>query len=222
MYNYKKKCIMFLLVIVIVIMGWAGWSTYFDRFDQQEYHINENLNIKLSTLPESTQKSLLNLEKKVNQELKDESLLELKNFFKRFNKNIITADTPLIFKKTADDEILQKNVILMPDFLTGLEISQLKSLLNNWYVKDFQQDQYLILSQKISDSENEIKYIIGIEDNRVAIYSREDDNKLLQVTEIKIEKLPQSEKKNLKKGIRVNSDEELFAILEGLVSYYQD
>ena len=116
----------------------------------------------------------------------------------------------------------------MPDFLVGLNIKQLETVLMNslfsdWYIEDFQQNQYLILSRKrFENDEKESKYIISVQNGKVAIYSAENDNKLLQVTEIKIDRLPKSEKETLKKGIYVDSDEELFTILEGFISYYQD
>jgi len=97
---------------------------------------------------------------------------------------------------------------------------------NNSFEQDDSPEYQINEETKIDISEvnnDEYKYIIGIEDNKVAIYSgKEKDNQIIQITEIKIKKLPESEKDSLKKGIKVESDKELFTILEGLVSYYQD
>ncbi|MFW6007421.1 MAG: BofC C-terminal domain-containing protein [Halanaerobiales bacterium] len=68
----------------------------------------------------------------------------------------------------------------------------------------------------------EYKYL-GVKDSKIAIYKKTGDEEQLQeITDIKLEDIPERERKALQDGIAVKSDEELLRILEGFVSYIED
>lgn len=58
-------------------------------------------------------------------------------------------------------------------------------------------------------------YLIGVEDNRVAVFHA---GELMMKTETLVDSLPKSDQNRLREGVRVNSDEELKMLIQDYCS----
>ena len=224
----RKYFILFYIFFIIFF----GFCSYF-LFDNSSYgrpeggnNIVEYPKVRISSLPQKVQDSLSGLEEKLTGDQKFAL-----DFRRLFAEDYISDSVPLILKVGTSEEDFQQYITDMPDFLVGLTFSDLEEKLESWQLEQLNQGQALVLSRiiegKPTDKVDEEwdSYYLGIADGKVAIFEVEKNTErtnLLQKTELESDLLPEQETAALREGIYVSSEEELLAILEGLLSYSLD
>lgn len=210
----------FFLALLLICYVWINFNQ--EDVEDQSYSFKSS-DINLSVMPKNMETALNNLGEKIRDERKDDQRDIFKvDLFE--NENSITLSTPLVLKMhNKSKDKIEQSITKMPDFMVGLTIQELKSILTDWKISDYKSGRFLILSQELNDlSKGEYRYL-GIKNGKVAIFKKDDNqDTLIEVTDIKLDDLPLEERQELREGIKVQSDEELIAILEGLVSYKQD
>lgn len=198
-------------------------------------HNNNSLytpDTKLSKLPDDIAESLLLLRKRaadMKNEVERNYDFSLDIVFLSRDK-YINANTPLILQTYYKNKgELIHNITEMPDDFVGLSVDELSSISGDWMVKGYVPDESLILYRTSilegvhSNPSNKENIIIGLKDGKIAIYTgNKEVRKLEKVTDISVLDLPDNEREILKKGIQVQSQEELLTILEGMRSFIQD
>lgn len=218
MLRKTKWNIITIVLIVILVFVWTG-----TREEKPEKSLPNlpGAKVELSALPENLQQSLELIENKALNKQKeiDKNLFKL-DFISRLKGRTIAASTPLVLQVNYNHS-RSEWVTSMPSSFVGLTKEQLASVLETWEIKQYSPDKALIISRTLSGlSPEEKKYQhLGIKDRKVAIfYGKKGNNNLKQLTNIKIYSLSEPEKDELENEILVSSEEELLAILEGLMS----
>ena len=215
----NRNVIIASVLVIALIFLWVNVNMVENK-DQKENNLQNQYHsdVRLSNLPGNLNQSLSKAEKRA-QEIKG-SL----NFFNFFSSKKIDSTLPMILELHYADGVIEKRITNIPTSFAGLTEKQLRSVLNDWKLKEYNSDEALILKKNISDVSPEGKnyYHIGIKDNRVAIFYGKQGNMLKQLTEINVNKLPVEETRILQNGIVVKNKEELLAILEGLKSIRED
>ena len=211
---YKNKY--FLVLFLFFILIFAGLSIYFLALPREVE--DEHPKIKISSLPQKVQVSFEELAERI--EKKEELLLPAEQSF----EHVIDEETFLRLELTQKNkDIIDSYELRMPDFLLGLTESQLKKVLDEWELLEFKPGDKLIITGGLEESSAQRYGLLGVHNGRVAIFIEEDrELKLKQVTDIKLEELPDQERRALSAGISVDSQTELLALLEGLLSYRLD
>ncbi len=221
MRKYFNRYLLILVILVAVLTVWYGLNNR-EIKNPEDPVLPET---KLSTLPQELEVTITDMAKRAG-EIKSDTDSGLFNLLKR---NKISVDTPLILQTYYEksDEVIEY-VTTMPDSFTGLTIEQLESTLRDWDIREYEPKNALVLHRtknKLTPEDKNNQHL-GIENGRVVIFygkKGKTGNKVIkQKTSIKEEDLPQSERDKLKDGIEIESEEELFTILEGLLSYKQD
>lgn len=220
----KKKSLIISCIILIVFVVFLSYHIWHKQ-DTKEFKYPK---LRISSLPQKVQDSLQHLEEKIEQE---------KNFLLHydhlFSREVITSSTDLILKIVSSDNNndYKLYIVSMPESFVGLTARQLEAKLDQWELEKFKPNKSLVLSRVFNGDfaqKKEYPYYLGLYDNRVAIYKKNDNNdskegknneSLVQKTELHVSQLPREEKDFLQKGIYVESEEELLTILEGLLSY---
>ena len=180
--------------------------------------------MNLSVFPDEISQSLELLNKRASNLQKD--LNKRKGFtleyFKLAGERYISANTPLIlqtyYKKSNS---LVQDIYAMPGNFIGLTVSELENISDQWEIKDYTPGKVMILYRALDEvsPEDLNKMHLGIKGDKVAIFYGESGQKnVKKLTEIKVNDLPLEEQMNLKKGITINSNEELLSVLDGLIS----
>lgn len=111
--------------------------------------------------------------------------------------------------------------LTMPNAFVGLTSSQLASLADDWLILAGEEILFLYQNYLPLASVKDV-LSLGVKEGRVAIFYGENQNKLKQLTDIKVKDLPQEVQESLKDGIIIRSEEELLTILEGIISIILD
>jgi len=221
MKKYVNRYLLIFVIFIAILTVWYG-------LNNRELQNPENPVLpetKISTLPQELEVTITDMARRAG-EIKSDTDSGLFNLLKR---NEISVDTPLILQTYYEksDELIEY-VTTMPDSFTGLTIEQLKSTIRDWDIREYQPKNALVLHRSKNEltPEDKNNQHLGIENGRVVIFygkKGKTGNKVIkQKTSIKEEDLPQSERAKLNDGIEIKSEEELFTILEGLLSYKQD
>lgn len=218
---YKRISVVLVLILAIILSWNETDPTKLNKEKPESY--NRPL-MSLSILPDEISHSLELLNRRagdLQKDLKTRKGFTL-NYFKLAGEKYISANTPLIvqtyYKKS--NSLIQEFVSL-PDNFAGLTISELKDIAKQWEIKDYSPGKVLILYRSIDEiSPADInKMHLGVKGDKVAIfYGESGQRNLKKITEIRISDLPLQEQSNLKKGITINSNEELLSVLDGLIS----
>ncbi len=97
-------------------------------------------------------------------------------------------------------------------FMVGKTIDEIDNIFASWDVLKYDKEN-ITLTKEFRKTKNE--YIVGIENNFVAIYKIENGEKnLMQVTETPISTLHENDQIMLENGINVEDEYSLFKILE--------
>ncbi|MFW6022769.1 MAG: BofC C-terminal domain-containing protein [Halanaerobiaceae bacterium] len=209
------------LIIVVFLTIFVIWEQ--DKYENNEIlDLDYSQTINISNLPDNIIKTLNILEDravdlKINYE---------KNVFQLDNINLsrekyITANTPLILQRYFEkSDTMDQNIVKMPDSFVGLSINELKKILDEWNIKSYKANSALTLYRSLNKfSSEELNYMhLGIKDGKIAIFYGKEGSHLKSITEISIDSLSEVEINMLKKGIVINNDEELLAVLDGLIS----
>ncbi len=221
MKKYLNKYLLIFVIVVAVLAFWYGINSRNIK-DPENPVLPET---KISTLPDDIKGAVESIALRAEK-------LGTKNgrgLFNLLKQDEISKDTPLVLQTyySKSDQI-SEYVTSMPASFAGLTIEQLESTLREWNIEEYNPKNTLILrrrKERLSPEDRNNQHI-GIKDGRVVIfYGKKDkrNNKVIkQKTSIKVEDLPQSEREKLKDGIDIKSKEELFTILEGLLSFKQD
>ena len=222
----RKNIVLFYLFLVVILVS----CTYLIIFTMDDGHgelENDDLEfpkVRISSLPQKVQDSLFELEEKI--ESGNKFAL---NFDRFFADDLIPDSIPLIIKFGPSQEQSEQYITGMPEFLIGIPFSELEENMELWELEEFDQKQALVLS-KITDDDSkrgaggtDYPFYLGVSEGRVAIFEDNSNQKqLVQETELEVEQLPPEEREVLEEGLFVDSQEELFALLEGLLSYSLD
>ncbi|MFP4660728.1 MAG: BofC C-terminal domain-containing protein [Halanaerobiales bacterium] len=217
---YKRAAIIMISLLTIILLWNEVDPLNLERGSRQD---NKPL-INLSILPDDISSSLEALNEKASK-LQEEISVRENFYFGKINlasANYISADTPLIvqtYYKKSNSMVQQ--VISMPENFIGLTINELKNISENWEIKEYTSGKLMIVYRSFDDisPEDRSKMHLGIKDNQVAIfYGRSGQKNLKKQTDIPVSELPVEEQNNLREGIKVESNEELLAILDGLIS----
>ncbi len=208
----------FILVIVLFII--TVW--YIGDNGMKEYSDPILPEASLSNLPEDLENTIGMITARIGDKGDSEG------FFTFFPGNKITAETPLVFQTyyQKSDEISEYVTGMPPSFI-GLTTEQLKEAMQEWSIKKYEPQNALILYRSKDDllPEDKNNQHLGMKDGKVVIFYGKKDKKNKTVkrkTDIDIADLPEKEIAKLEEGITIKSEEELFTILEGLLSYKQD
>ncbi|MFW6035908.1 MAG: BofC C-terminal domain-containing protein [Halothermotrichaceae bacterium] len=215
--SVRKRAIMIIILIIAIVIS-------VDNNFKFNSGYNNEINIK------DVQNDMLAEEIMESYNLLKDRALSLKNkknerglsFNTVFGRNYIGESTSLIIQSyyIGSDKLVQ-HIREMPEAFIGLTLGEFKSITGKWQIKSYNSGTVLVLQRKIDDLAPEDKKImhLGIKEGKVAIfYGRTGNKHLRKLTEIEVSKLPYSERKSLEKGIVINSQEELLAVLDGLMS----
>jgi hypothetical protein len=221
MTRVKRQIIVITILILFLLILW--------NYREQEYNPGQSGDmvtpgVEISTLPDEVYKSIKDIEKKaldLQKDIKQSTGLRV-NAISFSTNQYIDQQIPLVLEVyyIGSNRLLQE-VTLMPEAFTGLSVNELKNIAGDWEVKNYRPGKALTLYKKIDDlsPEDKEKLHLGIKDGKVAIfYGDPGSGYLKKMTGIIVEELPIEEQKNLEKGITVNSREELYSILDGLIS----
>ena len=187
------------LIIVAVIVLIAGFYT---GKKLQQKNIKNNLNIETEV---------------DNRIIADE---EVKNTGEKTlvnsNKTVITPNTKIV-KKTyyKDCNHIIKTVENAPEELVNLTEEELKEKIKNSEVQKFTTEEVVIYIQ-MEDYCHE-HYLLKDNEGYLGIYQLDKKGEILELfeqTEIPIDFLPEEDKEKVKTGIRVNTKQELYKIIE--------
>lgn len=111
------------------------------------------------------------------------------------------------------DAITKEQVEPVPDFLEGMNLSQLQSVYNGWQIAYFSPKK-IILRCSIEGKSDEV-FFMGEQDGNIAIFYEDLDKKLRlkERTDIPISVLPEMEQAQLKEGLTVLGEENLARLL---------
>lgn len=141
---------------------------------------------------------------------------------KQEGKIKITATTDLVQKivylKCSDEEILRTKPA---ENLVGLTIYQLQKVYSGWNFEKIDSNEvYMTLQVDSYCREHANNMFIGIQDDSVAVFYGKPGPKaiLKEITKIQLNKLMPEDVEELKRGMIVQSKEELLRTLEGMQS----
>ncbi|HLV09577.1 MAG TPA: BofC C-terminal domain-containing protein [Halanaerobiales bacterium] len=218
MTGIKRQVFVVILVLIIVLITWNNYVQDY-KLNDTNFFIPQNA---LSALPDEVYKYINDIEKRA-EELhmnisrgKGAGFSSINYSFNRY----IDFNTPLIVQVyyNRSNQLFQE-VISLPASFVGLSLNELKGISGDWQIK--YNGNSLLFYKKIDDlsPQDKEKLYLGIQNDRVAIFKgTPGSGELERRTDIALEKIPEDIKNRLKKGIIVNSREELFSILDGLIS----
>lgn len=157
----------------------------------------------------------------LNNNQKPNNQLETK-VIKQDSKIKITANTDIvqkiIYEKCNDEEILRTK----PDNnLIGLNIYQMQNIYSGWKIEKFD-DLEVVMSLKVDSycREHANNIFLGIKDGHVTIFYGKPGPKAVvkEITQIPVNKLMSQDVEELRRGMVINSKEELLQTLEGMQS----
>lgn len=124
----------------------------------------------------------------------------------------------ILYTKCGDEEVLHTKP---PDNLIGLNYQQIQTVYNGWNIEKFDTNE-IDLTIKIDSycREHANNMFLGIKDGNVAVFYGKPGSKaiLKEVTKISALKLLEQDRDELKRGVPVQSKEDLLKTLEGLQS----
>ena len=212
--NKRSNFIIIGILLVVFILLWGNLNNPNTQNQRDNQEVKYHSEVKLSNLPADINQSINKAVKRANNFKKPRSLLNM------FSSENIIDSSPLILELHYADDVVEKKITNMPESFVGLTRGQLKLVLDNWKIKEYNSSQALVLQKEIPEVSPKGKgyYHLGIKDDRVAIFYGKKGNSLKQMTEITVNELPPGERRTLQEGIVVQNEEELLAILEGLRS----
>ncbi|MFP4016888.1 MAG: BofC C-terminal domain-containing protein [Halanaerobiales bacterium] len=218
---YKRAAIIIISLFTIILF----WNEIDPLYLQRGNYQNDNKPlINLSILPDNISSSLVKLNErasKLQEEISARDTFFLENI-KLAGEKYISSHTPLIvqtyYKKSNS---LEQQIVSMPENFVGLTIKELNEIAENWEIKEYTPGKLMIIYRSFDDvsPEDKGKMHLGVKEGRIAIfYGSSGQKNLKKQTDIPVGELPPEEQENLRKGIEVNSDEELLAILDSIIS----
>ena len=221
MQKYSK--IIISLIILILFFSLWSYSLFRGNVSEQPEVEYERPKINISSLPRKVQDSLENIEKNVEEKMAGVNRFYL-NFDRLLSREVITSSSVLVLKVGEAKSQYEPYVVSMPDSFVGLTPDKLKEKLGDWNLEEYNPHNSLVLSREFSDLEQDYPYYLGLEEEQVAVLEKKagQEDRVLQQTELHVDQLPAGEKEVLRQGIFVESEEELLALLEGLLSYRLD
>lgn len=221
MTRLKRQGVIIVLLLLVILISW--------NYHEQEYKQGNDKGLslpgdELSTLPDEVYKSINEIEERAIEKkkmVKEITGFRLKAISLSTNQ-YIEENIPLHIQVyySGSNQLLQASSLL-PEAFTGLSIKEFKEISGDWEVKNYIPGKSLTLYKKINDlsPEDKEKIYLGEKDGKVAIFNGEPGSGYLRkMTDIEVNKLPYDEQKSLEQGLRVDSQEELFSILDGLIS----
>ena len=201
-----------IFIIVITVFVYYAFFTTENNSSESDYHSQ----VKLSGLSPDINKSIMEAAENAKK-FKDEKGL----FFDILKRNKISNKMNLVIEVAYKDGSMKKMMTSMPKSFSGLSISELDSILEEWNIERYSPGKVLVLNN-INKYQLPDSYYIAIKNEKVAIYYDKELSHLKQLTDIDVNELPLEERKLLKKGIKAESKEELLAILESLRSIIEE
>lgn len=193
--NHKVIVGVLLILIFIVCMGIGSYI----------FKINELSNTKIEQIAEV-------MEEKVTDECtkEGEELLIANSTEKKVSPNAI-----FILKREyeACGHTTKEHIEAPADTINKTE-QELKELYSNWEILGFSNNEIVLIKKETGECNEH--YILKEENEKIVVYKLDENNKeeLYKTTEIITNYLPEADKINIQKGIRVNGKEALNCLLE--------
>ncbi|MEJ6952038.1 BofC C-terminal domain-containing protein [Natronospora cellulosivora (SeqCode)] len=208
----------FVLLIAIFIL----WSDRNTNLNSDTPYLDSLISIQGSPLPENIIDSLNKIKNNAVSLRRDknERSFVIFNSLALSQKDKILQSTPLIIQVFYEkSNILIQEIVAMPEEFIDLNLDEFLLLLENWQLKEYSSGRMMILYKSVNEfaPNKEKKMYLGIKDSKIAIFNG-NGNHLKKITDINVENLPEEEIESLRKGIYVNTQEELLSILDGLIS----
>lgn len=128
----------------------------------------------------------------------------------------IKAYTRLVYQYYyEEDGQVVENTTEPPYYLINKNRKQIEEYYPDWQLVSFSNKQ-VVLRKSIAITNNTKKFIIGAFENYICIYY--GDGTIKEITQTNISSLPQEEQELIKKGIEVESEEELLKYLQDYTS----
>lgn len=108
----------------------------------------------------------------------------------------------------------------VPKELVGLTLKQVEALHPEWVVLEFGRDRLVVMAKQnasCTDDERKTRHL-GVSGDVVGVYEGVPGRcgKLVKKTRVRVDRLPEFQQVDLRRGIPFEDDRELFLILEGL------
>ncbi len=133
---------------------------------------------------------------------------------KASTKETINSNTKIVYEYVYLGGHKEVNETTAPKSWFGLNLSQFRTLFEDWQIKEFSPQKIIVSKNMNTYSPNH--YVLGVYNGYVAVFQKNDAEKtnVKQVTKTPVASLPEQEQKKLTNGIDFYGDSELISILE--------
>ncbi len=196
----KKTPSIFLLTGILLLVGILSFKTMTKK---------ERSNLKTNISSIEKGKKNTSKESKYNLNYTD----EIDDKGEKEEEFLVSENMKLRFiYDYVDEGKKEKTEQRVSGFMVGKTIDEIDNIFASWDVLKYDKEN-ITLTKEFRKTKNE--YIVGIENNFVAIYKIENGEKnLMQVTETPISTLHENDQIMLENGINVKDEYSLFKILE--------
>lgn len=134
-------------------------------------------------------------------------------------KAVIGENAEIVYQYYyTEDQITAEQVEPVQIYLLGLNLAQVRSIYNGWQVVYFSPDKVILRSTVEGRSDE--SFLLGEQNGMLAVFQENADGKitLYECTDVPLSVLPEWERQQIRKGVRILGEDNLAKVLADYIS----